>query len=169
MSHDLFYTGDLLTRDSEGFLYWSDRVGDTFRWKGENVATTEIENVLDAVKEFADVTVYGVPVPDYDGKVGMAAVVLKEGLGVEDVDWSGFHKECTEHLTSYSRPAFVRVQEAVKVTATFKHQKSDLVKDGFDPAVMNNDKLFLYDQRNGKVLPLTADTFQQINSGKIKL
>lgn len=158
-----------MTRDSEGFLYWSDRVGDTFRWKGENVATTEIENALDGVSEFADVTVYGVPVPDYDGKVGMAAVVLREDVTVDNIDWTAFHKECTTHLTSYSRPVFVRVQQSVKVTATFKHQKSDLVKDGYNPDAMKTDKLFFYNQKTGAVTPLDHAMFQQINTGKIKI
>lgn len=150
-------------------MYWSDRVGDTFRWKGENVATTEIENTLSGIAEFADVTVYGVPVPDYDGKVGMAAVVLKEGLAVDSLNWSSFHKECMEHLTSYSRPAFVRVQASAQVTATFKHQKSDLIKDGYNPDAMEEDKLFFYDQKNGNVVPLDRDMYERINTGKLKI
>lgn len=164
-----FNSGDLLSRDEQGFFYWSDRVGDTFRWKGENVATTEVENVLDAVPGFADVTVYGVTVPDYDGRVGMAAISLSEGMSVDKVDWTVFHSECTKHLTHYSRPAFLRIQETMAVTTTFKHQKTDLVKDGFDPSKVKNDKLFFYSQRDGKVLPLDKELFSKIEGGVVKL
>lgn len=168
-----FNTGDLLSCQ-DGYYFWSDRVGDTFRWKGENVATTEVENALSACPHFDDVSVYGVTVPDCDGRVGMAAIILKEGVAVDSKEWSQhFIAECEKNLAAYSRPAFLRVQASLVVTATFKHQKANLVKDGFDPAneeiLKSKDVLFFYSQREKKVIPLDAALYKQIIQGDVKI
>lgn len=168
-----FNTGDLLSCQ-DGYYFWSDRVGDTFRWKGENVATTEVENALSACPLFDDVSVYGVTVPDCDGRVGMAAIILKEGVAVDSKEWSQhFIAECEKNLAAYSRPAFLRVQASLVVTATFKHQKANLVKDGFDPAneeiLKSKDVLFFYSQREKKVIPLDAALYKQIIQGDVKI
>jgi fatty-acyl-CoA synthase len=166
-----FNTGDLISRDKEGFFYWSDRVGDTFRWKGENVSTTEVENVLSSVPGFADITVYGVKVADNDGRAGMATIILKDGVNISDVNWDAYYKECSTNLTAYSRPVFLRIQDsAIQVTGTFKHQKSILVEDGFDPVKMKpGQHLFYYSQKDGKVTPLTPELYQQIATGVTKM
>jgi fatty-acyl-CoA synthase len=164
-----FNTGDLIYRDAEGFFYWSDRVGDTFRWKGENVATTEVENCLSTVPGINEVTVYGVTIPNCDGRVGMASLILQEDLNPSAMKWERFHEECQKHLPSYARPAFIRIQRAIQVTGTFKHQKSVLIEDGFDPSKMKNDLLYLYNQKEGKMVPLTTEIYQQILTGVIKL
>jgi len=172
-----FNSGDLLSRNSEGFYFWSDRVGDTFRWKGENVATTEVAEVLAAMpRMFSDVTVYGVSVPHCDGKVGMAAVVLTvspEGgaaAGAESsVDWPRFHQECVAHLPAYARPAFIRIRPAMQITSTFKHQKGDLVKAGYDLEKVGTDKVYFYSHRDGKISPLTPALLLKIDQGAMKL
>ena len=99
----------------------------------------------------------------------MAAMILEEGKTAENMDWSAYHKECTKNLASYSRPAFLRVQEAISVTATFKHQKSILVKDGFDPDVIKKDKLFFYSQKDGSITPLDSELFRKVATGEVKI
>jgi acyl-CoA synthetase (AMP-forming)/AMP-acid ligase II len=169
-----FNTGDLIYRDADGYFYWSDRVGDTFRWKGENVATTEVENCLSTIKEISEVTVYGVTVPNCDGRVGMASLILHEAAaagatGGTTGDWKqAFHEECVKNLPSYARPAFIRIQTSIQVTGTFKHQKSVLVEDGFDPSKMGKDLLFLYQQKDGQMIPLTQEIYGKILKGEIK-
>lgn len=135
-----FNTGDLLYRDIWGFYFWSDRVGDTFRWKGENVSTTEVGQVLSHCTEvLTDNTVYGVSVPKSDGRAGMAAVVLQEGMTIaHDTDRTlrAIVQTSMKHLPSYARPLFVRMRphsRPLPVTSTHKYVKSDLVKEGFDP------------------------------------
>ena len=112
--------------------------------------------------------------PDCDGRVGMAAIILKEGVSVESTAWStSFIQECEKNLAAYSRPAFLRVQTSLVVTATFKHQKANLVKDGFDPSnediVKSKDVLFHYSQRKKEVVALDTSLYQQIIQGKVKI
>lgn len=168
-----FNSGDLLSH-KDGYYFWSDRVGDTFRWKGENVATTEVENALAACVDFDDVSVYGVEVPNCDGRVGMAAIILKEGVLADSAAWrESFVQECNKNLAAYSRPAFLRVQTSLVVTATFKHQKASMVREGFDPAqediVKSGDTLFFFSQKSKEVIPLDKVLFGQIMSGEVKL
>jgi fatty-acyl-CoA synthase len=176
-----FNTGDLLRRDAFGLFYWSDRVGDTFRWKGENVATTEVEHVLNVLPFVSDLCVYGVEVPNYGGRCGMVAMALS-GLDkkpvdelLKKVDWSLYHKECTANLPVYARPPFIRVAaEALQTTGTFKHQKNVLVKAGFNPTVDEgtpscDDRLFFYSSKDGSVVPLDAALYDRILSGKCRL
>jgi acyl-CoA synthetase (AMP-forming)/AMP-acid ligase II len=123
-----FNTGDLLSRDSDGYFYWSDRIGDTFRWKGENVSTTEVSEVMSACSSIGDVVVYGVEVPNTDGKAGMAAVVVN---GKDGLNFGHLEAECNKNLPAYARPLFIRIKADGKlpVTSTHKYVKSDLVKD----------------------------------------
>lgn len=164
-----FNTGDLLSKDKYGFFYWSDRVGDTFRWKGENVATAEVETVLGAIPGIADVAVYGVAIPGCDGRAGMASVQLLDELTVDTMDWKKYQAECVAHLPVYSRPMFLRIRKAMSVTSTFKHQKSDLVKEGFDPALVKGDLLYFVSPKDGALQLIDNKLFARINSGELKL
>jgi acyl-CoA synthetase (AMP-forming)/AMP-acid ligase II len=167
-----FNSGDLLQRDAFGFFYWSDRVGDTFRWKGENVATTEVEHVISGVRGVADVAVYGVEVPHCDGKCGMAALTLSPGVSVSTLDWLAMHQALQSHLPVYARPLFFRIQDSLQVTSTFKHQKNDLVKDGFDPAVVLDKSATIpqyYSSKEGTFVDITATLYQRIMDGELKL
>lgn len=164
-----FNSGDLLSRDEWGYFYWCDRVGDTFRWKGENVATTEVAHVLSDVPDISDVTVYGVSVPGCDGRVGMASIVLHENRTVDNFDWSAFQKEVTANLPVYARPAFLRFRKQMALTSTFKHQKGDLVKDGFDPVNMKDDVLFYYSAKDGKHEKVTSALYEKICNGQVQL
>ncbi|KAM9311847.1 LOW QUALITY PROTEIN: long-chain fatty acid transport protein 2-like [Gastrophryne carolinensis] len=102
-----FNTGDLFMMDSKGFIYFQDRVGDTFRWKGENVATTEVADILGMTDFIEEANVYGVPVPYHEGRIGMAAIKLKEG---QSFDGKKLHGQVVNYLPNYAWPRFVRIQ-----------------------------------------------------------
>jgi fatty-acyl-CoA synthase len=156
-----FRTGDLLRLDADGYFYFVDRIGDTFRWKGENVATTEVAEVLSVLPEVDEVNVYGVEVPGADGRAGMASVVPHEGASI---DLDAFFKATERDLASYARPVFLRIQPEIEVTGTFKHRKVDLVKEGFDPASID-DELYFRDAEAGAYVPLTPEVYEQVCAG----
>ncbi len=158
-----FRTGDLMMRDAEGYFYFVDRIGDTFRWKGENVATLEVNEALAGCPGVADVSVYGVAVPGHDGRAGMAAVVAGEGFDLADL-----HAHLRERLPGYAVPLFVRVLPALSLTETFKQKKQDLVRDGFDPSRVT-DPLFFRDASAGSYVPLDAALFAKIVSGEVRI
>ncbi len=157
---DLYFrTGDLLRRDRHGYYYFVDRIGDTFRWKGENVATSEVAEAISRFPGVREANVYGVHVPHTDGRAGMVSLVADEGF-----DLDGFHAFLAEELPAYARPIFLRLQTGIEITGTFKHRKVDLVKEGFDPTQIT-EPLFLRDDKAGGFVPLTLDLFQEIEAG----
>ncbi|XP_065715720.1 long-chain fatty acid transport protein 5 [Patagioenas fasciata] len=160
-----FNSGDLLMIDREGFVYFQDRVGDTFRWKGENVATTEVEATLANVSFIQEVNVYGVTVPGCEGRCGMAAVRLRAG---QAFDGKHLYGVTSAALPAYAAPRFLRIQDALEVTGTFKQRKTQLVRDGFDPGAIS-DPLFIRDDRAASYVPLTLHTFNAILDGKLNL
>ncbi len=128
---DAWYrTGDLMRQDANGFFYFIDRVGDTFRWKGENVATSEVAAAITAFPGIKEANVYGVRVPGTEGAAGMAALVV-DG----EFDFNEFRRHLERRLPSYARPLFLRITRQIDATSTFKHTKSDLQRDGYNPAV----------------------------------
>nr|KAF6272752.1 solute carrier family 27 member 5 [Pipistrellus kuhlii] len=163
---DVYYnTGDVLSMDREGFLYFHDRLGDTYRWKGENVSTREVEGVLSLVDFLQQVNVYGVSVPGCEGKVGMAAVQLAPGRAF---DGQKLYQHVRTWLPAYAVPHFIRVQDTLEITNTFKLVKSRLVREGFDVGVIA-DPLFVLDSQAQAFRPLTQDTFQAVCEGTWKL
>ncbi len=123
-----FRTGDLMKQDSEGYVYFIDRIGDTYRWKGENVSTAEVEQRLADAPGVQEVIAYGVPVPGHEGKAGMVALVMDGKFAPRSfADW------VDQELPVYARPAFVRLIRSADTTGTFKYKKTDLMADGFDP------------------------------------
>ena len=123
-----FRTGDLMRQDADGYVYFIDRIGDTFRWKGENVSTAEVEQRLADAPGVKEVVAYGVPVPGQDGKAGMVALVVDGRFSARAfADWAD------QELPAYARPVFVRLIKTADTTGTFKYRKVDLVADGFDP------------------------------------
>jgi len=140
-----------------------DRLGDTFRWKGENVATNEVQEILNQYPGVQESTVFGVEVPHTDGRAGMAALAVGD-----DFDLSGFGEYVKSELPAYSRPLFLRLQRELKITATFKHIKTDLREDGFDPARMGGDPLYFLDAETG-YRPLDDALYQELMEGKIRL
>ncbi|XP_009577765.1 PREDICTED: very long-chain acyl-CoA synthetase-like, partial [Fulmarus glacialis] len=160
-----FNSGDLLMMDHEKFIYFQDRVGDTFRWKGENVATTEVEATLAMVNFIQEVNVYGVHVPGCEGRCGMAAIRLKAGTSFEGENLYAFTRDT---LPSYATPRFVRIQDALEITGTFKQCKGNLVKEGFDPNVIK-DPLFFRDDKKKSYVPLNPDIYAAILDMKLNL
>uniref|UniRef100_A0A8D0E582 long-chain-fatty-acid--CoA ligase n=1 Tax=Salvator merianae TaxID=96440 RepID=A0A8D0E582_SALMN len=160
-----FNSGDLLMQDHEGFLYFKDRVGDTFRWKGENVATSEVEITLASLEFIQDIIVYGVPVPGHEGKIGMAAIQLKEGLSF---DGKKLYAHVKGYLPNYAIPHFIRIQAALELTGTYKYRKAHLVKEGYDPATIN-DPLFFLDDSEKCYVPMTQQIYNCIIEKKLKL
>ncbi|XP_034050908.1 very long-chain acyl-CoA synthetase-like [Thalassophryne amazonica] len=162
---DLYFnTGDLLKIDKEGFVYFQDRIGDTFRWKGENVATTEVADVLVMVDCIEEVNVYGVKVPGHEGRIGMAALKLKENM---EFDRKVTYEHVKTYLPSYARPRFIRIQDVLAVTGTFKQTKLKLAEDGFNPAVVTDPLFYLQD--NQGYIPMTQQIFDSIQDGMLRL
>lgn len=163
---DVYYnSGDLLSMDREGFLYFCDRLGDTFRWKGENVSTREVEGVLSLVDFLQEVNVYGVSVPGCEGKVGMAAVHLAPG---QTFDGQRLYQHVCTWLPAYAVPHFIRIQDTMEITSTFKLVKSQLVREGFNVGVIA-DSLFVLDSQAQTFRPLTPDTYKAVCEGTWKL
>ena len=154
-------TGDLMYTDDQGFWWFVDRVGDTFRWKGENVATTEVAAALRACPGVAAAAVYGVAVPGQPGRAGMAAVVPEP-----DFDLTAVRERLKAVLPDYARPLFLRLVTNLEVTETFKPKKQALAAEGYDPALVT-DPLYL-DDRTGYV-PLDAAVFGRLQTGELRL
>jgi len=156
-----FRTGDLLRKDAEGYFYFVDRIGDTFRWKGENVSTSEVASVLAQAPQVKEANVYGVKVGDLDGRAGMAGLVTDKGF-----DPKAFAAFIAGRLPPYAQPVFLRLLPAIAVTGTFKYRKLDLVAEGFDPAKVADP---LYVRGDGGYEPLTDATYAKIIAGEARL
>lgn len=157
-----FRTGDLMRQDKDGYFYFVDRIGDTYRWKGENVSTTEVAQTLARFPGVAEVNVYGVKVDAYDGRAGMAAITAGDGF-----ELSGLSAFLEQELPAYARPLFVRMQPALETTGTFKYRKVDLVRDGFDPAKTEQPPYVLHPGER-RYVPITPALYEQIQSGALK-
>ncbi len=158
-----FRTGDLMKRDAVGYYYFIDRIGDTFRWKGENVATSEVQERISAFPGILEANVYGVRVPGAEGRVGMAALVVANGLDIEAL---GNHVK--SGLAAYARPAFLRIVPAIETTSTFKQRKLDLAKQGFNPSETNDPIYFLQPEMQSYIR-LDPAMYGQICEGKVRL
>ncbi|KAK5851625.1 hypothetical protein PBY51_023165 [Eleginops maclovinus] len=160
-----FNTGDLLLHDDRDFLYFRDRIGDTFRWKGENVSTTEVSEALGLLDFIQEANIYGVTVPGNEGRAGMAAIVLKQD---HKLNGSELYEHLVKTLPAYAWPRFLRIQTALDVTETFKQQKVKLVQEGFDPDV-TQDLLYFLDVSRKDYTLLTVSLYQDIVNGKINV
>lgn len=158
-----FRTGDLMKRDNLGYFYFIDRIGDTFRWKGENVATSEVAEAISVFPGVLEANVYGVHVPDHDGRAGMVGLVTNDDFNIEE-----FGIYLTLHLPVYARPLFIRMQTQIEATGTFKQRKVDLVKQGFDPGAID-DRLFFNDAESGDIQSLGVALYDRIVNGDLRL
>jgi fatty-acyl-CoA synthase len=160
---DAWYrTGDLMRRDPRGFYYFVDRVGDTYRWKGENVSTAEVMTALSASRGVVDGVVYGICVPGADGRAGMAALVV-----TAEFDLAAFRAEVAQRLPSYARPVFLRILRTLEATGTFKPRKQELLADGFDPSRIS-DPLYFDAAGSQHYVPLDAALFARISDGSVR-
>jgi fatty-acyl-CoA synthase len=147
-------SGDLVRFDEEDYFYFVDRVGDTYRWKGENVSTDEVAAVLGQFAGPAVVNVFGVRVPGAEGRAGMVALTYADATRFDPV---AFHAYAAARLADYAVPLFVRITAEADLTTTFKLRKIDLQRAGYDPACVA-DPLFVRDARAGRYLPVNAAT-----------
>lgn len=154
-----FRTGDLLRKDRDGYFYFVDRVGDTYRWKGENVSTNEVGDVISGTPGVAEANVYGVKVDGQDGRAGMAAITPGPGFDLAAL-WRNVHHE----LPPFARPLFLRIQPAIETTGTFKYRKVDLVNEGYDPSRVA-DALYFDDAAAGAYVLMTPELYAEIQSG----
>jgi fatty-acyl-CoA synthase len=161
---DAWYrTGDLMRRDAAGFYYFVDRVGETYRWKGENVSTAEVLSALAVVPGVQEGVVFGVAVPHTDGRAGMAALVVNHAF-----DLKAFRAHVIGTLPAYARPVFVRLTVALEATGTFKPRKQDLQRAGFDPKTVS-DPLYVDDAQAQAYVPLDAERHAAILAGRVRL
>jgi fatty-acyl-CoA synthase len=158
-----FRTGDLMRRDGHGYFYFVDRIGDTFRWKGQNVSTGEVSEVLAAVPGILEANVYGVAVPGVDGRAGMTSLVVDGDFNLDDLP-----ARVRARLASYARPIFLRLSPQIDVTGTFKQRKVDLVREGFDPSSIA-DPLYVFDSAASRYERLTPERHAAIIQGQVKL
>ncbi len=156
-------TGDLMRKDEQGYFYFVDRIGDTFRWKGENVATSEVSGVISAFPGVKHANVYGVAIPKAEGRAGMATIVAEGPL-----DLAGLRRHLVHYLPPYARPLFLRIRNDVEVTGTFKYSKADLVRQGFDP-VETSDVLYFDNAESGAFTRLDQELYHRIQVGGIRL
>ena len=158
-----FRTGDLLKQDIDGYYYFVDRIGDTYRWKSENVSTNEVGEAIGMFDDIDQVNVYGVDVPDTDGRAGMAVIVAHG-----PIDMAALSAHVRSQLPSYAVPLFLRFKTEVEVTGTFKYRKVDLVQEGFNPSQIS-DPMFMMNASSGLYEPLTQEVFDQVQTGKVRL
>ncbi|XP_071856294.1 fatty acid transport protein 1 [Bombus fervidus] len=157
-----FISGDILIADEFGNLYFKDRTGDTFRWKGENVSTSEVEAIISNVVSYKDCIVYGVEIPGLEGKAGMAAIYDEKAT----LDINKLSVDLKEHLATYAVPRFIRILSKIDLTGTFKLKKKDLVDEGYNPNRIG-DKLYYLNEKSGYQL-LTTEIYDQIQQGKVR-
>ncbi|HXW26692.1 MAG TPA: long-chain-acyl-CoA synthetase [Xanthobacteraceae bacterium] len=158
-----FRTGDLMRQDEQGYFYFVDRIGDTFRWKGENVATSQVSETITVFPGVKQANAYGVAVAGREGRAGMAALVVEPGF-----DLAAFRAYLGAHLPDYARPLFLRLLPELDVTATFKQKKFDLVREGFDPSRIA-DPLYFSDAETRAFVRLDPALYDRIQSGAVRM
>jgi fatty-acyl-CoA synthase len=159
-----FRTGDLLRCDKQGYFYFVDRIGDTFRWKGENVSTQEVAEAVGAYPGIQLVNVYGVEL-GADGRAGMAAIVLDDP---SRFDGKAFYELASGALPAYAAPVFVRLQPEPEITGTFKLRKVDLQREGYDSDAIE-DPLYVRDDSRREYVELTPERLQAVKSGELRV
>ncbi|MEG0861042.1 MAG: long-chain-acyl-CoA synthetase [Pseudomonas sp.] len=150
-------SGDLLRQDADGYCYFVDRIGDTFRWKSENVSTQEVADALGDLPGLELINIYGVQVPGHEGRAGMAAVLMQSGQGFDPEAFYALTDSC---LPRYAAPVFVRVSAAADLTSTFKLRKVDLQRQGYCPQACQ-DPLFIRDDQARTYQPYSAAALQR--------
>jgi fatty-acyl-CoA synthase len=158
-----FRTGDIMRQDGQGYFYFVDRVGDTFRWKGENVSTVELAKIIGAYPGIIEAVAYGVTLPGTEGRAGMAAVVACDGF-----DLNSFRTHLVENLPDYARPLFLRLIGNLEMTSSFKPQKSKLLCESYNPS-LTKDPIYFNDPTHQAFVRLDRDLFERICSGEVRV
>lgn len=158
-----FRTGDLMRKDEQGYFYFVDRVGDTFRWKGENVSTTEVSEAICTFPGIRQANVYGVRIPGVEGRAGMVMIVSGEEL-----DLANFRTHLRNRLPEYAHPLFLRIRSELEVTTTFKYTKNHLMREGYDPAAVD-DTIYFNDRQRGAFVRLDTELYSHLRNGQVRL
>ncbi len=151
-----------MRQDRDGYFYFVDRIGDTFRWKGENVSTTEVAERLAAAPGVQEANVYGVRVGKLDGRAGMASIVVGPDFDIKELK-----AKLDAELPDYAQPLFIRLQPAIETTGTFKYRKMDLAAEGFDPEQVREPLYYRHPQRG--YVKLTKSSYAKIVSGEARV
>ena len=163
-----FNTGDLIKTMDVGFALgkthyqFVDRIGDTFRWKSENVSTNEVAEIVNAYDDVNMANVFGVKVPNSEGRAGMVAF----NCNLEFFDWSKFTAFVDDQLPAYARPVFVRVTPELETTGTFKLKKNELREEAFHLDKVSDDKIFVRKPKSDSYVSLDEEYYQVISQGK---
>lgn len=160
-----FRSGDLVTRDERGYFYFVDRIGDTFRWKGENISTNEVAETINTHPGVASCAVYGIAIAGHDGKAGIAALHLSEH---DPFDLDQLTKHLNTNLPPHARPLFLRLRREADMTGTFKIRKTDLAKEGLTPRDAS-EPVYMLDAASDVYRPLDEATRLAIMEGRIRL
>jgi acyl-CoA synthetase (AMP-forming)/AMP-acid ligase II len=168
-----FRSGDVMRVDSDGRVFFVDRLGDTFRWKSENVSTNEVSDVMGTFNQIAECNVYGVQVPNADGRCGAAAIVPQPPVTAHTIDMKALTQHVRANLPRYAVPLFLRIANQLSYTGTFKIQKGQAKREGADIYLIeqagSNDKLFWLPPGGDSYVPYRKEDWQAIKSGKIML
>ena len=156
-----FNTGDVMRPQGLGHAAFGDRLGDTFRWKGENVATTEVEAALAADPQVEECTVFGVEIPNTGGRAGMAAVKVRDGAEFDGIELA---ETLYDRLPSYAIPLFIRIVDQLEATSTFKSRKVDLRDEAYGEHI--DDPLFVLGGRREGYIPYHDAYPAQVAAGE---
>jgi fatty-acyl-CoA synthase len=160
---DAWYrSGDLMRKDRRGYFYFIDRIGDTFRWKGENVSTMEVADMIARCPGVLEVVVCGVTLPGTEGRAGLAAIVIDATF-----DLARLHAHLGASLPDHAWPLFLRIRSEIEVTGTFKPQKQRIAEEGYDPATIT-DALYFNDRRSSAFVPLGLALYHALQSGTVR-
>jgi citronellyl-CoA synthetase len=161
-----FNTGDLLRNIGFGHAQFVDRLGDTYRWKGENVSTTEVENILLQHPHISEAVAYGVEIRNTNGRAGMAAITPAESLAT--LDFSELLAFAREQMPAYAVPLFLRVKVKMETTGTFKYQKTRLKDEAFDPGKTGDDPIYAWLPGTQTYVQVTEQLLSDIHGGKYR-
>ncbi|MGE7963548.1 long-chain-acyl-CoA synthetase [Pseudomonas sp. NPDC089918] len=161
-----FNTGDLLRNIGFGHAQFVDRLGDTYRWKGENVSTTEVENILLQHPQIAEAVAYGVEIHNTNGRAGMAAITPAESLAT--LDFSELLAFARQQMPAYAVPLFLRVKVKMETTGTFKYQKTRLKDEAFDPNKTGDDPIYAWLPGTQTYVQVTQQVLADIQDGKYR-
>ncbi|KJZ65570.1 long-chain-acyl-CoA synthetase [Pseudomonas fluorescens] len=161
-----FNTGDLLRNIGFGHAQFVDRLGDTFRWKGENVSTTEVENILLQHPNISEAVAYGVEIRNTNGRAGMAAITPAESLAT--LDFSELLAFAREQMPAYAVPLFLRVKVKMETTGTFKYQKTRLKDEAFDPGKTGDDPIYAWLPGTQTYVQVTPQLLADIHGGAFR-
>lgn len=159
--------------DQDGRVFFVDRLGDTFRWKSENVSTNEVSDVLGQFPQIHEANVYGVQVPHADGRCGCAAIVMASGVTEATFDFAGLARHALSTLPRYAVPVFLRITPALQYTGTFKIQKGQAKREGVDPDLIakggSSDKVYWLPSDGKTYVPFSRQVWEDLKAGKVRI